>query len=102
MRKDLSLSIIVLTLGVFVTGCTTAPTAVADTEQPEIPTSLPTKIVFQPGDPTSLPPGSEIVDPDFQAAVEAYKNKDFAQVQESMKRVISRNPELAPPYWYLG
>ena len=99
MKKFLSLSTIILILGILSTSCSTAQPQ--PTEQKQSPTSPP-RTVFQPGDPTSLPPGSEISDLDFQAGVEAYKNKDFKKVQESMETVISRNPQLAPPYWYLG
>lgn len=102
MKKFLSLSILILTLGILVAGCSAVQTTVQVQEQTPFPTSSPAKTVFQPGDPTSVPPGSEITDPDFQAGVAAYESRDFELVQESMEKVIRRSPQLAPPYWYLG
>jgi tetratricopeptide (TPR) repeat protein len=101
MKKFLSLSIIALTLGIFVASCTNVQTTTQAVNETQIPTPA-RRSVFQPGDPTSVPPGSEITDPDFQAGVAAYKRRDFEQVQTLMEMVIRRNPQLAPPYWYLG
>jgi tetratricopeptide (TPR) repeat protein len=101
MKKFLSLSVISLTLGIFVASCTNVQTTAQAVKETQIPTPAP-RSVFQPGDPTSVPPGSEITDPDFQAGVAAYKRRDFEQVQALMETVIRRNPQLAPPYWYLG
>jgi len=101
MKNILFLSLIMLAMGILLAGCAPAQTAVQVTEPKQVLPSTP-RTVFQPGDPTSIPPGSDITDPDFQAGVAAYKTKDFKQVEKSMEKVIDRNPELAPPYWYLG
>jgi tetratricopeptide (TPR) repeat protein len=97
MKKILSHPTVLFILGILVMGCSLVQ--FTGTTQP--PTPTPAR-VFQPGDPTLIPPGSEINDPDFQAGVAAYETKDFEKVQELMEKVIARSPQLAPPYWYLG
>lgn len=97
MQRIHSLSTLIVILGILAAGCNLLQRT--RLSQTPLPTST---RPFQPGDPTSIPPGSEITDPDFQAGVAAYKNKDFEQVQVSMEKVIRKDPQLAPPYWYLG
>lgn len=101
MKKLFFFSIIVLVMGIWISGCSSIQATQPVIEQSQVSTPTP-RLTFQPGDPTSVPPGSQISDPDFQAAVSAYKNRDFEQVQKLMEKVIRQNPQLAPPYWYLG
>ncbi|MBE0671109.1 MAG: tetratricopeptide repeat protein [Anaerolineales bacterium] len=97
MKNTFRSLILILLLGSLVVSCLS--TQSKDSNQS--PTSS-ARIGFNPGDPTSTPPGSEISDTDFQVGVQAYRDKDFEKVRELMEKVAARYPQLAPPHWYLG
>lgn len=65
-------------------------------------TSTPSSGSFKPGDPTATPLGSDITDPDFIAGLQAFNDEDYEQVITLMSEVITRDPDLAPPYRYRG
>ncbi len=76
------------------------PAAVAVMPSPT-PIERPT-IIYRLGDPTATRPGIAITDPDFIAGKSAYESEAYTEVIQLMGAVMSREPQLAPPYWYRG
>lgn len=64
------------------------------------PTLPLTAAPFTPGNPTAVQPGSDIADPNFQKAVDAYLLEDFDITIELLTTFIKDNPDSAPAYRY--
>jgi tetratricopeptide (TPR) repeat protein len=84
-----------------------SPSHIPDTSTPSpspslSPSTTSTPYRFKPGDPTAIPLGRDITDPNFIAGVAAFDAENYQEVIRLMDAIIESNPDLAPPYRYRG
>lgn len=97
MKSLMRFSMFILVLGGLLLSCSSN----SSMNSTQYPTSS-IRVNFLPGDATSTPRGNDISYEDFQAGIQAYRDRDFEKVKLHMEKIVAQYPELAPPHWYLG